>query len=181
VARTDYAVNMGDFDLWPVLVRELGTNGAGLRIRGPYNLAQGEDPDYDWPLPSPNTHEATYTGIIFRRSEVALRDVQDGTTTTYLIGEKYLNPDDYRTGRDWGDNEDMYSGGNDSGRFTLRPPARDRKGTTAISIFGSAHPGGFHMAMCDGSVRVIGYHIDSDVHRRLGHRHDGSSLDGGSF
>ena len=36
-----------------------------------------------------------WTGISFARSEVNQADVVDGTTKTYMIGEKYLNPDFY--------------------------------------------------------------------------------------
>lgn len=181
VARTDYAVNMGDFDLWPVMVQMLGRRGAGLKIRGPGTLAEGDKDTYEWPLPYPHTYDVTYTGVCFRRSEIKFRDVTDGTSSTYLIGEKYINPHHYDTGLDWGDNEDMYSGGNDSGRITLRPPAKDTNGVTRITIFGSAHPAGFNMAMCDGAVRTINYLINSDVHRWLGHRYDNETITNGAF
>jgi prepilin-type processing-associated H-X9-DG protein len=39
--------------------------------------------------------------------------------------------------------------------------------------FGSAHPAGLQMAMCDGSVRVITYAIDWGTHRWLSNRHAG--------
>jgi prepilin-type processing-associated H-X9-DG protein len=42
--------------------------------------------------------------------------------------------------------------------------------------FGSAHPGGFHMAMCDGSVQSYSYDIDLEVHRRMGNRLDGEAV-----
>ena len=38
-------------------------------------------------------------------------------------------------------------------------------------------PGGFNMAMCDGSVRTIRYSISPRVHSLLGHRSDGQTFD----
>jgi len=40
--------------------------------------------------------------------------------------------------------------------------------------FGSAHPGGWHMVSCDGSVHGLSYDIDGLAHQAHGNRHDGS-------
>ena len=45
------------------------------------------------------------TGISFLRSRIKMADISDGTSNTYLVGEKYLDPDYYETGQDDGDNE----------------------------------------------------------------------------
>ena len=37
------------------------------------------------------------------------------------------------------------------------------------------------MAFCDGSVRMVSYTIDPEVHRRLGNRQDGLLIGGGDF
>jgi hypothetical protein len=39
--------------------------------------------------------------------------------------------------------------------------------------FGSAHPNGWSVAFCDGSVHTVDYDIDWEVHRDLGNRLDG--------
>lgn len=144
----------------------------------------------------PNT--SLVTGISFLRSEISFGKIKDGTTHTYAVGEKYVNPDHYIDGNDPGDDWSMYSGQQDDiYRSTYCPlnadgfcnpssfldfrPKQDRPGLGAGNIafihsFGSPHPGGCNMVMCDGSVRSISYEIDRDTHRRLGNRKDGQSL-----
>ena len=128
------------------------------------------------------------TGIFYSGSMVAMADIRDGTAHTYLVGEKYLNPQAYEDGTDQGDNEGALIGDNpDIVRFgsefgtDLRPPLQDRVGYGSCIEFGSAHSNGFHMAMCDGSVHIINYTIDPVVHFNLAHRDDGYIIDGKSF
>ena len=53
-----------------------------------------------------------------------MTDITDGTTDTYLLGEKYLDTDYYQTGQDHADNESMYCGyDNDNHRVTYYNPA----------------------------------------------------------
>ena len=129
-----------------------------------------------------------------------MRDITDGTANTYLAGEKYLNPDCYITGKDPGDDCTMYQGaGGDIMRWTaylsssgaavppdaqrqdLIPPQQDQAGFAASQIFGSAHATGCNFVFCDGSVHLINYSIDPEVHRCLGNRKDGTTIDGKKF
>ena len=67
---------------------------------------------------------------------------------TYFCAEKYLNPDDYATGADAGDDQSMYTGCQDdivrwvgpAGYFVCPDAGQD---VTNINIFGSAHSVGF--------------------------------------
>jgi len=122
-----------------------------------------------------------------------MADIKDGVSNTYLVGEKYLNPDTYDTGSDFGDNEDVYSGDSrDIVRWTAwnsnpqsaaeyLPPFQDQPGLDLQWLFGSAHAGNFGMAFCDGSVQSINYSIDPEIHRCLGSRNDGRVIDGKKF
>jgi prepilin-type N-terminal cleavage/methylation domain-containing protein len=163
VVRTDYAINYGS------TVR--GSHFANV----PRTYADGDDPNYKWP---PWLKTDTPRGISYMRSEIALRHVSDGSSNTYLIFEKYVNPDHYRTGKDGGDNEGMYCGfNNDNGRYTFADatssPIQDRLGFGSSLHIGAAHAAAFNAVLCDGSVHSISYSIDGETHWRLGTRNDG--------
>ena len=161
VARSDYAANAGDRVI--------------AFFEGPTTLADGMDPKYSWPS------SKKMTGVSFWRSQIKFAHIVDGTSHTYLVGEKYLDVFNYRTGRDVGDNESLYNGHcSDVVRFGVRPPMMDMglsPDTQKTQRFGSAHPGGCHMAMCDGSVHVVAYTIDRELHRSQAHRSDSAIVE----
>ena len=125
------------------------------------------------------------------RSEIKFAKITDGTANTYMVGEKYLDPDHYLDGSG-GAGEDCAYHGHDwhTVRYGADPdlnpplaqPLQDRPGFSPDpTMFGSAHPSGFHMTMCDGSVHSISYGIDPLVHRWLSNRRDGIPVDTGAF
>jgi prepilin-type N-terminal cleavage/methylation domain-containing protein/prepilin-type processing-associated H-X9-DG protein len=166
VGKTDYAANSGD----------------GPRdgyTPQPASYAEGDSPAYTW-------FGIKETGVIYRISAVRLADVSDGTSQTYLIGEKYIPADAYTTGLDGGDNQSLFVGFDaDNCRFTggrdsyasYLPATRDQRGVGLIYNFGSAHPTTSNFAFCDGSVRAISYAIAAETHRRFGNRADGLAVD----
>jgi prepilin-type processing-associated H-X9-DG protein len=167
-AMTDYAVNIGD------------PSRTDVKVAMPSTLPAG-DAYTSWPDMS------DMTGISFLRSAIRVADITDGTTNTYLIGEKYLNPDHYTDGGAGGDDWDMYTGfQNDVARSTYYNsttgsawiPFQDRSGFDYDDQFGSPHSDGINMSFCDGSVRSISYSIDAETHRCLGNRKDGEIIDG---
>ncbi|MBM3955627.1 MAG: DUF1559 domain-containing protein [Planctomycetes bacterium] len=117
------------------------------------------------------------TGICFQRSTVRVAAVIDGTSKTYLVGEKYLNPDNYETGLDYGDDHSFFVGDDfDMHGWTNQPPLQDRPGLADFWRFGSNHPAGFQVAFCDGSVRTVTFDVDATVHRLLGNRCDNQAV-----
>ncbi len=121
-----------------------------------------------------------FTGIAYLGSQVRVDQLTDGTSNTYLVAEKYLNPDAYENGMSAADDNCVYGGHDwDICRWTneLYPPLPDTPGGSLPANFGSAHPVGFYAALADGSVRLISYSISPETHRRLGNRGDGEVID----
>jgi prepilin-type N-terminal cleavage/methylation domain-containing protein len=152
VAKSDYAACGGDVN---------------VRIEGPATLAEGDGEAFDWSAAS------KCTGVIAPRSPVSARQVTDGLSKTYLLGEKRCVFD----GHDWGDDQHAYLGhGTDNVRTAsrLHPPIPDgREGNDPFDKrFGSAHPNGFVMASADTSLRLIAYDVDSTVYERSANRSD---------
>jgi prepilin-type processing-associated H-X9-DG protein len=140
---------------------------------------------------------------VWLHSDFKISHVKDGLSHTYMLGEKYVDLDAARTGQSRGDDEGPFvSGDGDTVRWAAMSgdnggtansiylrPHRDTRGNpdnpndTGYGIwgygcynFGSAHSGGFNMALCDGSVHYINYEISEGVHRRLCNRDDGSTV-----
>lgn len=137
-------------------------------------------------------------GVIFIRSEVTFANIEDGAANTYLIGEKYLQPNAYQgatsstdpgysqnsnqaayTGYEWDNQRKAWSSiWDDPSNQELFQPQMDRPNVDSIDIFGSAHPAAFHMVFCDGSVRAISYDVDPYVHSYSASRFDGQVING---
>jgi prepilin-type N-terminal cleavage/methylation domain-containing protein/prepilin-type processing-associated H-X9-DG protein len=152
MARTDYACNAGD-------------QSSDEIFGGPPDVPTGDNPGYGWP------GITNFTGVIYQRFGIPLVQITNGTSNTFLAGEKYLNPNSYADGSDGGDNESMYAGfDNDISRDTASPPLRDTKGLADTFRFGSAHSSGVNMLYCDGSVQHVSFSVDPTVFKRAGNR-----------
>lgn len=169
VARGDYAASSGDgeygMQFWLEDERKYETKLEWLSFDYK-NLGSHSWPPLDG-----------QTGINYQGAEIGFKDITDGSSNTYAVGEKYLNPLYYESDgtNDGGDNHSIYQGFDwDVNRWTSvnDPPLQDRLGQESYGSFGSAHPGGFNMVYCDGSVRNISYDIDLDTHRRGSRRSD---------
>ncbi|MBU4273263.1 MAG: DUF1559 domain-containing protein [Planctomycetes bacterium] len=151
---------------------------------GPNSLDQGDRmTPQQWLNMSTQTRD---TGAIFLHSQVRLPDITDGTSNTYLLGERFINSDHYFDGLSPADNQVLDCGACfDTLRWTNNDPyfkpTPDTSGLGQWFAFGSAHANGFHMALCDGSVQMINYSIDPETHRCLGNRKDGVTIDGKKF
>ena len=155
VCKTDYGVNCGSYG------RNEIDPGPGAGSTTPPGMPTEEN------------------GISYRCSKVRLAQITDGTTQTIAVGEKYLALAQFATGGDAADNENAFVGyDNDTFRSTNRGFGNPRADTTNITqfTFGSSHPAGFNVVLCDGSCRMISYTIDINIYEVLGSRADGSSL-----
>ncbi len=186
VGRSDYAANGGDVLTTPGYpIRPLWRTATSNYSSGPASIQEVENPPGQMTSNAWTTFNniaSLATGVVYCGSLIKMADVTDGTSHTYLAGEKYLNPDSYTTGTDTGDNEAALVGDNeDIVRWTYYSPQPDTPGAGFAELFGSAHAVGFHMALCDGSVHFINYTIDPQIHRCLGKRNDGMVIDGKKF
>jgi hypothetical protein len=147
-----------------------------------------------------------WTGVIYQRSMITAANVKDGTSHTYLVGEKFVDPRHYEDGLYPGDQGNVYSGmGSDNYRGTYvawasskstqpgsatdpRYPAMlndnvdpndlgPRSTWNNQCLFGSAHHGFVNFAFCDGSTKSMSVSIDPLTHRYLGERDDRQLLD----
>ncbi len=191
VAKGDYAINSGD---WVNQGEFDDNNGPGpSQIEAAVSM--------NW-MENQNRYEGRLNGVCHQRSQVRLAKVTDGTTKTYLVGERYIPQSEYESG-DWGgDNETWLTGYNNdvcrTGRWqptqdstlpselpereTVNYPSRTvtesvENDNNGSSRFGSAHPGSWNMAFCDGSVHTITYSIELFIHRSLANREDGNVAD----
>ena len=165
--KSDYAANNGN-----PAAPELG--------EGPATVAQTQTALFKWPVTD------LHNGVCHMRSEVNMKHITDGTSNTYMVGEKYQRVESYGGSfapgsetYDLGDNESMFSGHNrDQHRSTnqLFPPHQDRPGVQDDYAFGSSHPSAFGMAMCDASVRWVSFDIDPVMHERYGVINDGETV-----
>jgi prepilin-type N-terminal cleavage/methylation domain-containing protein/prepilin-type processing-associated H-X9-DG protein len=151
-ARTDYAACNGS-----VSFNQLGggpTPTAGQPIANYFNGAVNNSGVSGY------LHNPPCDGAIFACSATKINQITSGTSNTFLIGEKYLCTTNYTTGTDGGDNECAWIGfDNDTYRSTAFQPLRDATDCSNSSSFGSAHPEGFNMLYCDGTVRTVEYSI----------------------
>ena len=152
-AKSDYAANQGTYEVHNIGTGDLGNNN------GAVSLTRFNTP-------------------------VQFRNITDGTSNTLMVGESrvHLAHLDSEIGSlpYWSDNEDCYTAGKDPEllRRGNEPPALDIR-DPAISgkqchwRFGSSHAGGMQGVLCDGSVRMFSYNIDSTVFRDICVRNDG--------
>jgi prepilin-type N-terminal cleavage/methylation domain-containing protein len=189
-AKTDYAGNIGDYAI----------AGRGTDV-GPTSLETAAT--YQWKFSGEKfvnnirlqfkDHNFTgLTGVIFQRSEIQIKHITDGTTHTYLLGEKNLDANHYEDGVPGNDDQSMYNGyDKDNLRSTaIWYPGFENKGapicppqpdTPNIDFcewnFGGPHPGGWIALFCDGSVRFLSYDMDPTNHQNFGNRKDGRVID----
>ncbi len=116
VVKSDYAANSGDalyFDAWP------GNGTTSLWL--PINYAAVDNASSRRPAAWTDTSNADskffQTGIMYYRSQLKPSRIIDGTSKTYLVGEKYMDPNTYEYSGG-GSNDPSYSLGDNQSAYT---------------------------------------------------------------
>ena len=148
--------------------------------------------NYQWP----NLTTLGFNGIVAVHSQVTMAgsDLPDEKATTYLLGEKYMSPENYIMGTDQGDLYSAMSGDDVSlvrwsctncptgGSGNYLPPAQDRTAANnppqyGYESFGSSHSAGWNAAFVDGHVQLIGWGIDNATHVSMSTRNGHEVID----
>lgn len=126
-------------------------------------------------------------GMFWGCSSVKMRDLVDGSSTTVMIGESYLDPNYTKDGQgmDYWTMGSPQSGGwvvggaggteYSEGLGSTGPKMNSRLDPTINGVlmemsFGSWHSGGANFGMGDGSVKFLSENIDINTYRALGSR-----------
>ena len=175
VARSDYQANSG--------------NVAVGETRGPSGDRMTNYLDSN---PRPY-HNGRANGVTQHLSETRIGQIEDGTSKTVCIGEKYLNADHYVNGQSPADDQNIFLGidrdvngylaSSTTSSTNPRPvaeyiPRRDKHGLTLNWTFGSAHETGFNIVNCDASGSHLPYATDFRVLWAMGGRDDGTAGNG---
>lgn len=127
-------------------------------------------------------YKSTESGVAYVASQIAMSEVRDGSSNTFLCGEKYVRADRYTPTS----STDTYAGGDDHciwqgfDNDTLRRagkndrPYQDRINVDFDYLFGSPHAGALGMGLADGSVQRVSYSVDPETWQNLANRADGN-------
>jgi prepilin-type processing-associated H-X9-DG protein len=130
-------------------------------------------------------------GIMFPASKVRMRDVTDGTTHTFLLGEISWNCGPQRVWMSGGGSKtalDTFIYAAKNVFWPMNTACRDDANNPAILCsakgyenndmsFGSLHNGGCHFCMGDGSVQFVREEIAMDVLKSLASRKSSESFE----
>jgi prepilin-type N-terminal cleavage/methylation domain-containing protein len=173
----DYACCAGD----GTARNQRGANGAMINGNVTIPPPPGPQPGENGiDQPNANPPALPLIPILGFRGYTKLHTITDGTTNTFLLGEKHVVHGRYGQ-VDTGDHS-YYNGiGYNSAQRVAGPNyplARNIFDTTTrfSDRFGGPHPGIVLFAFCDGSVRPISTSIDTANLRRLAIRNDGQVI-----
>jgi len=115
-------------------------------------------------------------GVFHWNSKVGFRDIPDGTSNTFLVGEKGIGS----AAAIW-----MGVRSNQNASDDVAACNHESRMNTVIDSFSSRHGQGANFALCDGSVRFISEKVDSKpnenglpkgTYQKLAHKSDGQPV-----
>jgi hypothetical protein len=123
--------------------------------------------------------------VVSTQSQTRLRDFTDGTTQTFLVGEKHVPRSKYgQSGPSWGDGA-VFNGDfpRNYNRIAGLPSFNLGKGPDDLSgpwhcKFGSDHTGICQFAFTDGHISAIATNVDINLLNKWAVRDDGQVADG---
>jgi type II secretory pathway pseudopilin PulG len=124
------------------------------------------------------------TTVVKYTPRLRLANITDGTSNTFMFGEKHIRPASLR-GK--GEDRSIFGGQNNSTRrvagiqqnatanqWILQTPKGDS--TVANRCFGGPHPGICEFVMCDGSIRKVNLNVNINTLTALATRQNGETL-----
>ena len=136
----------------------------------------------------PSNLSGTFNGAFAPNSSLKFRDFVDGTSTTFLVGERniktqghatwagpYPNITTTSTTSGWTPSGSGSGGSTGNDKLVLGTAAVVPNSTASVDTnapYGSSHEGGCHMLLGDGSVHFISENISSVTWQYLANRRD---------
>lgn len=146
-----------------------------------------------WVSPVTSTAYEIYdNGILFLNSATGIKNITDGTSKTFLVGETIyqFGP---ATHYGWGQGARTRSDNSGAGSFlqnvaATNHPINSKANLDALGFhphriwqgtFSSSHPGGAQFLTADGGVWFVSENVNSSIYRTMGIRSDGAPVGGG--
>jgi len=196
-------------DTGPQVNANMGFSSNGDPTKGQFVALSNYVGVHDHHLPVTSTlplDPNSASGIFSQNSSVRTRDIKDGTSNTFMVGERaWVVP---MTGGTFSSSAGVVFGLNSPGRATISSGPVYIVGTGCSPIngtntaanspvstpaqcagrygFSSVHVGGAQFLLCDGSVKFVTQNINfatnadpksAGVYQRLMHRDDGGKID----
>ena len=147
-----------------------------------------------WVGASPTSYEIYNNGILFLNSARGIKNITDGTSKTFLVGEtiyQYNLPSEKFYG--WGQGVRTHSEGDKNFLQNVAAtksvinskPQQDAAGVYAHLVwqttFSSSHPGGTQFLTADGGVSFVSETVNLTIYRQMGVVNDGAPVGGGAL